>query len=411
MAQISQIIKYEGDNTTFVWKHPTEDFNSTTQLIVHESQEAIFYMNGQALDLFPSGRYTLDSQNIPLIRKFFNLSTGGETPFHCEVYFINKTEQMAIKWGTDSKVEYVEPTYNFPIQIGASGEMSLRADDARKLLIKIVGTEKVLSQQTLTQKFRAFLMTRFKTYLANYMREGKINIFTIDEHLTVMSDAMHEKLSVDFAGYGLALEQFFVTTIVKPEDDRAYQTFKELHFRQYADIADAQIRQQVGVIEQSTEAKRMVIEAEGIASKRQVEGYTYQQERSFDVSEKVAANEGVGEFSNMGIGLGMISGVGGTVGNTVGGVVSDAMSHTLGSPPVASAGAEGSAGLANAADPVAPAGSAALAGSPIPAAPVTQAPAEEDITAKLKQLKSLFESELISDEEYKTKKAELISKL
>jgi membrane protease subunit (stomatin/prohibitin family) len=114
-----------------------------------------------------------------MIRKFFNLSTGGETPFHCEVYFINKTEQMAIKWGTDSKVEYVEPTYNFPIQIGASGEMSLRADDARKLLIKIVGTEKVLSQQTLTQKFRAFLMTRFKTYLANYMRECKINIFTI----------------------------------------------------------------------------------------------------------------------------------------------------------------------------------------------------------------------------------------
>ncbi|MDR0853977.1 MAG: SPFH domain-containing protein [Clostridiales Family XIII bacterium] len=332
MAQISQIIKYEGDNTTFVWKHPIEDFNSTTQLIVHESQEALFYMNGQALDLFPSGRYTLESQNIPLIGKYFNMATDGKTPFHCEVYFINKTEQMAIKWGTDSKVEYVEPTYNFPIQIGASGEMSLRAEDSRKLLIKIVGTEKELSQQTLTAKFRAFLMTRFKTYLANYMREGKINIFTIDEHLTVMSEAMRTKLFEDFAGYGLALEQFFITTIVKPEDDRAYQTFKELHFRQYADIADAQIRQQVGVIEQSTEAKRMVIEAEGLAQKRQTEGFTYQQERGFDVAEKVAQNEGVGEFSNMGIGLGMVSGVGGTVGSTVGGVVSNAMSETIGNP-------------------------------------------------------------------------------
>jgi membrane protease subunit (stomatin/prohibitin family) len=203
------------------------------------------------------------------------------------------------------------------------------------------------------------------------MREGKVNIFTIDEHLTTMSDAMHEKLTVDFAGYGLALEQFFVTTIVKPEDNSAYQTFKELHFRQYADIADAQIRQQVGVIEQSTEAKRMVIEAEGLAQKRQTEGYTYQQERSFDVSEKVAQNEGVGEFSNMGIGLGMISGVGGTVGNTVGGVVGDAMSHTLDTPPSI----------------------------------------EDDIATKLKKLKTLFESELISEEEYNAKKAELISKL
>ncbi|MDR0875755.1 MAG: SPFH domain-containing protein, partial [Clostridiales Family XIII bacterium] len=142
MTNIAEIIKYEGDNQTFVWKHPLEDFNTTTQLIVHETQEAIFYMNGQALDLFPAGRYTLESQNIPLIRKFFNLATDGDTPFHCEVYFINKTEQMAIKWGTDSKVEYVEPTYNFPIQIGASGEMNLRADDSRKLLIKVVGTEK-----------------------------------------------------------------------------------------------------------------------------------------------------------------------------------------------------------------------------------------------------------------------------
>ena len=52
MGKIADVIKYEGDNTTFIWKHPNEDFNSLTQLIVHESQEAIFMMNGQALDLF-----------------------------------------------------------------------------------------------------------------------------------------------------------------------------------------------------------------------------------------------------------------------------------------------------------------------------------------------------------------------
>ena len=52
MGQIAEIIKYEGDNSTFIWKHPCEDFNSLTQLIVHESQEAIFFMNGQALDMF-----------------------------------------------------------------------------------------------------------------------------------------------------------------------------------------------------------------------------------------------------------------------------------------------------------------------------------------------------------------------
>lgn len=86
MGQIAQIIKYEGDNSTFVWKHPNEDFNSLTELIVHESQEAVFFMNGQALDLFGPGRYTLETQNIPKLGKLLNRATGDQTPFHCEVY-------------------------------------------------------------------------------------------------------------------------------------------------------------------------------------------------------------------------------------------------------------------------------------------------------------------------------------
>ena len=69
MGQIAEIIKYEGDNSTFVWKHPKEDFNSLTQLIVHESQEALFMMNGQALDLFGPGRHTLETQNTPKLGK------------------------------------------------------------------------------------------------------------------------------------------------------------------------------------------------------------------------------------------------------------------------------------------------------------------------------------------------------
>ena len=102
---IAQVLKYEGDNSTFIWKHPCEDFNNLTQLIVHESQEAIFFMNGQALDLFGAGRYTLETQNIPKISKLFHRVMDDENPFHCEVYFINKTEQMNIKLGTDSKVQ------------------------------------------------------------------------------------------------------------------------------------------------------------------------------------------------------------------------------------------------------------------------------------------------------------------
>ena len=322
---LASVIKYEGDNSTFIWKHPKEDFKVGTQLIVHESQEAVFFMDGQALDLFGAGRHTLETENLPLISKYLDKNFDEKTPFHCEVYFINKVEQMAIRWGTDSKVQFIEPTYNFPVEIGASGEMSIRADNSRKLLLKLVGTEKALTQQKIVMSFRAFLMTKVKTYLASTIKEKKINIFEIDEHLEEISDALKAKLSGDFADYGVALERFFVTTVVKPDGDPQFEKFKSLYFRQYADLAEARLHQQVSIIAAETQAKTTVIESQAMAKKREQEGYTYQQERGFDVAQDVAKNEATGQFTNMGVGLGTMAGVGGAVGGLVGGAVSGAV--------------------------------------------------------------------------------------
>ena len=329
MTEIAQIIKCEGDNNTFIWKHPLEDFNSLTQLIVHESQEAIFFMNGQALDLFGPGRYTLETQNIPKIGKFLNRTTGDNTPFHCEVYFINKVEQMSIKWGTDSKVQYIEPVYGFPISIGASGEMSLKVDDSRKLLIKLVGTGKHLGQQQLVQYFRGFLMTKVKSYIAQVIKNNVINIFEIDENLELFSNNLHRLLMPDFLNYGITLERFFVTNIVKPDGEKQYETFKNLHFRQYADVAEAKLRQQTDLIYAQTEAQKIVIDSQAQATKRAQEGYTYAEEKGFDVAREIAKNEAVGQFTNMGIGLGTMAGIGATVGGLVGESVSGAVNSTI----------------------------------------------------------------------------------
>jgi membrane protease subunit (stomatin/prohibitin family) len=231
---------------------------------------------------------------------------------------------MAVKWGTDSKMEYIEPTFNFPVKLGACGEMNLRVEDGRKLLIKVVGTENFFDQTELVRSFRAFLMLKLKPYLVTFIKENKINIFQIDEQLQVMSAAMKTNLEPDFADYGIALERFFITTVVKPEDDKNYLYFRDLNFRQYASIAEAQLQQKLGIIEQQTEAQKTVIEAQALAQKRSIEGYTYQQERQFDVAEGFASNEAAGQIANMGVGLGMISGIGGAVGDKVGGFVQGA---------------------------------------------------------------------------------------
>lgn len=383
---IAQVIKYEGDNSVFIWKHPSEDFNSLTQLIVHESQEAIFFMNGQALDLFGPGRYTLETQNIPKIGRFLNRTTGDQTPFHCEVFFINKTEQMAVKWGTDSKVQYIDPQYGFPLSIGASGEMSLRAEDSRKLLIKLVGTEDYLSQQKLVSMFRAFLMTRVKSYIAQYMKNNAVSIFEIDEHLTAFSEALHRQLIPDFADYGVALERFLVTNVVKPEGDRQYERFKDLHFRQYADIAEAKLRQQTDLIYAQTEAQKVVIDSQAQATKRAQEGYTYAQERGFDVAEKVAQNEAVGQFTNMGVGLGTMAGVGGAVGGIVGSAVGGAVNAAAQPVGMSAAGQQ----------------------------PPAQSQPSDDMAAfklKLEKLTMMKDSGLITDEEFAQMKAKLLSEI
>ena len=322
---IIDVIKYEGDNSTFIWKHPSEDFSTKSRLIVHESQEAIFFKDGKALDTFSAGKYTLSTGNIPILSKLINIPFGGDSPFHCEVYFINKTEQMAIRWGTDSKVQYVEPTYKFPISIGASGDMRLSVADSKKLLLKLVGTENFLDRQSLVTYFRGVLMTRVKTYMAQTMRQNAINIFEIDEQLEAFSKDIHAKLIEDFLEYGIDLSHFYVTTIVKPDGDPQYERFKELHFRQYADIAEAKLRQQTEIIDAQTEAQKVVIDSQAQATKRAQEGYTYQQERGFDVAQDAAKNEGAGQFTNMGIGLGMMAGVGGGIGNMVGGAVNTAL--------------------------------------------------------------------------------------
>lgn len=90
-----KIIKYEGDNSVFVWKSPIENFNTMSQLIVHESQEAVFFKNGQALDVFEAGRYTLETQNIPLIKRFLNRKTWQDRINNC---IVQKAIRIARRW-------------------------------------------------------------------------------------------------------------------------------------------------------------------------------------------------------------------------------------------------------------------------------------------------------------------------
>ena len=359
---LASIIKYEGDNETLVWKHPIEDFNFGSQLIVHESQEAIFFRDGQALDLFGAGRYTLQTQQLPLLEKIYKLPTDTEGTFHSEVYFVNLATQMGVKWGTDSKVRLFDPASGLHIEIGASGEFNIRVTDSRKLLLKVVGTTGGLGQEQLLGIgngkgfFRSMVMTQVKSYLAQTIKETAINILEIDEHLMALSGALRERINAALDEYGLTMPEFYVSRIVTPDDDPNFRRMKEQYAEQYLLVRQEGIRKAeaeaaadrkaveaqtaarmkiIGAqgeaealkIQKQAEAEAYRMQAEAEAAEMRMKGYTYQQETSRQVGLEAMKN-GLGGGANAAGALGDLAGLGvslGAMGSVIG-MTKDALS-------------------------------------------------------------------------------------
>lgn len=338
------VIKYEGDNSTFIWKHPIEDFNVGSQLIVHENQLAVFFLNGEALDTFGPGRHTLSTENIPLLGKVVTIQTNNVNPFHAEVYFINCSEQMDLKWGTPSRINMRDPESEMYVSIGASGSFSISVDreKARLLLTKLVGTTKGISwsgegagfTKSIKNAFRGPLVRDINSTLASVITEKKFSLFEIDMKLGELSEALSEKVAPVFAEYGLIVSNFCVEVISLPEDDPEFVKWrKDFNIRQArireenarADIAAAEQRRRL--IEKETEKLERISEAEGEAAATRLQGFAdadvmrakgYTEKDLIDAEVQKAYAAGMGQFgANAGSGGG-------------GGVASDMMNMMMG---------------------------------------------------------------------------------
>ncbi|MDE5819999.1 MAG: SPFH domain-containing protein [Lachnospiraceae bacterium] len=334
---LANVIKYEGDNDTLVWKHPIEDFNYGSQLIVHESQEVVFYRDGQALDTFGPGRYTLETQQIPFLEKIYKLPTDTERTFHSEVYYINLTTVMGVKWGTDSKVRMFDPVSGLHIELGACGEFNMRVINSRKLLAKLIGTTGGLRKEQLLGVgdgkgyFRAMIMTQVKSFLAQAIKESNINILEIDERLIDLSNSLRDRLNEYLEDYGLETPEFYVSNVMTPDDDPNFKKMKAQYAEQYLVVRQEQIRkseaeaaQQRRTVEAQTEAQMRLIgaqaeaeaykmQAEAEAAEMRMKGYTYQQETSRQIGMEAMKN-GISGSNGSGSVLGDIAGLGVTLG-------------------------------------------------------------------------------------------------
>ncbi|MGZ9585817.1 SPFH domain-containing protein [Paenibacillus marinisediminis] len=273
---IIDVVKFNGPAGVLAWKYPSEELSTWTQLIVNESQEAILFKGGKALDSFGAGRHTLSTQNIPLLSSFVNLPFGGKSPFAAEVWFINKAHSLDIKWGTPSPIQLQDPKYQLPVSVRGFGQYGVQIENARQFLIKLNGTLRVFDYDTLGKHFNGILLMNINKYISSYLVHKKISILDINAYVEDISKHMQESVGPVFAEYGIRLLNFNVLSINVPDDDPATIRLKDAL------------------------AKRAEMD---------ILGYTYQQERTFDTLEGAAKSPGTGS-SMMDAGIGAAMGFG-----------------------------------------------------------------------------------------------------
>ena len=323
----ASVISFEGATDALVWKHPIEDFCLGSQLIVDESQEAIFYRDGQALDTFPAGQYTLETQRLPLLDKVTQLPVSNGSVFHSKVYFVNLITHMGIKWGV-GKIRLYEPRYNLPVELGLHGSFNLQVINARKLLLKVVGTAGGLGRYDLIDErgpgyFRDMIIMQIRNHIANAIRSHGIDLMELDLHTIELSIALREQLNPSLAEYGLGISELFIAGVQMPDDD-AFKTALELHtqvaldplragaIRSKHELARleaqneaelAQIKAQVKVMQGQADAQVYLAQASAEAEEMKRKGYTYQQETARKVGLE-AMQYGIGGIGGGGGGIG-----------------------------------------------------------------------------------------------------------
>lgn len=271
---ISEVIEFKGSPDLLVWKHPEENFNTTSQLIVDPTHEALLVLNGNAADLFGEGRHTLTTSNIPFLRKIIEIPTGGKTAFPCKVYFVNKVHQMDLLWGTKDSIPLEDPLYDIFLHVMIHGSLSYSIVDSRKFLLKLAGLRDTFTSEMLVAKFRGIIAKHVKDCISKIMINGKLSYFMISANLMEISDVLQERLAEIFDEYGIAVEFFNVETISVPKED-------------YDAVSKAKERR----------------------TSRLIEGYTWQEERQMMIAEKFAGNEGT------------MGALGGMMGGAMGGMV------------------------------------------------------------------------------------------
>lgn len=318
------LLKCEKSGDVCVWKHQLEDFAFGSQIIVNESQVAIFIQDGKLAGKFDAGRHMITLNNLHLSKDNFN---EEDVSFHSQLFFVTKTLQVNQRWGTDSKIRMFDPLSGLHVELGACGTYNYKISDYAKFLFYVVGLCSDLNfgikTEEISLKFRPNVVNAVKSFLGKIIKENDINILEVDLHTEEISDGLLLEINKQTEKFGIELTDFIISSILTPDNDPNFKRMKEQYAERYLRVQDERIKKaealaahdrimtEIGTetdvelarARAAAEAERIraagsadayKLQADAEATEMRLKGYTYQDETRRMVSTETVKHLGEG---------------------------------------------------------------------------------------------------------------------
>jgi excisionase family DNA binding protein len=225
MARIFDVIEYPNEMTDeIVHRFPEDgigDYRIGSQLIVRESQSAVFFRDGNALDVFGPGRHTITTANIPLLIDLIGKAFNDRTPFPAEVYFVSRKEFANQKWGTPQPIIVRNPGMGLGVALlQGFGTYSFQVKDPQQFVTQIVGTQRAYRTSEIEERLRSMLLSKLQDILGETAAKTSVpEMIGLTEELGA---GVRAKAQDDFEAIGLTLKTFYVGNL-KPSDKSAQE--------------------------------------------------------------------------------------------------------------------------------------------------------------------------------------------
>ena len=216
LNQFIEVIEWlDETQDTILYRFPVhgQEIKNGAQLIVRESQAAVFVHEGQVADVFGAGRYTIDGGNAPILSKLGAWKYGFNSPFKSEVYFVNTKQFTDMKWGTSNPIMLRDNDFGI-VRLRAFGAYSLRVADPQTFIKEVAGTNGHFETEDIDAQLKRSIVTEFSDAIG----EMKIPALDLAAQYKEIGETIRGKINDDFKDYGLEVTKFYVENVSLPKE-------------------------------------------------------------------------------------------------------------------------------------------------------------------------------------------------